>query len=358
MKAYKLVSYFLDKFPEMKREDWLTGRFDGIGGSEIGTILGVNKWQTPYQLYHQKKGDTIVEENNAMRRGKILEPLVADIYTEKTGNIVYPCGSRLFKHPEFAFIRGTPDYLIVTPDNRIGVLEIKTSFGYGAIAWENGIPESNILQSEYYMSIVKDSIKALFDVDIDVFCHLAWFVNDNFDYAEIKYDIHRTALIYSAAALFWGNIQKNIEPMADTYDDVRDKYKQLLIGKIVDTDETNIELLNLLVDRANTKSTIKMLTENKMDEVKGELKVYSDMAEEIDKEIVRMVGDAEEIRVNGITVVTRGQNKRKMKFDVDACILRYPLASQKFISYEDGPRVLRYKDKEIEKLIEGIAYDG
>ena len=38
------------------REEWLQNRSNGIGASEAGTVLGLNPWETPYQLWRRKKG--------------------------------------------------------------------------------------------------------------------------------------------------------------------------------------------------------------------------------------------------------------------------------------------------------------
>ena len=33
------------------RNEWLEHRKSGIGSSEVATILGLNPWETPYQLW-------------------------------------------------------------------------------------------------------------------------------------------------------------------------------------------------------------------------------------------------------------------------------------------------------------------
>ena len=38
------------------RAEWLEYRKDGIGSSEVATILGLNPGETPYQLWRRKKG--------------------------------------------------------------------------------------------------------------------------------------------------------------------------------------------------------------------------------------------------------------------------------------------------------------
>ena len=59
------------------REEWLTHRQEGIGSSEVATILGLNPWETPYQLWRRKKGlDAPKEETFAMKAGHYLEDAV------------------------------------------------------------------------------------------------------------------------------------------------------------------------------------------------------------------------------------------------------------------------------------------
>lgn len=38
------------------REEWLQVRKSGIGSSEVATIVGLNPWETPYQLWRRKVG--------------------------------------------------------------------------------------------------------------------------------------------------------------------------------------------------------------------------------------------------------------------------------------------------------------
>ena len=46
------------------RNEWLKVRESGIGSSEVATIVGLNPWETPYQLWRRKMGiDPAKEEN-------------------------------------------------------------------------------------------------------------------------------------------------------------------------------------------------------------------------------------------------------------------------------------------------------
>lgn len=55
--------------------EWHERRKRSIGGSESPTILGVNPWETPTELWERKTGRRPnPEETPAMRRGRTLNP--------------------------------------------------------------------------------------------------------------------------------------------------------------------------------------------------------------------------------------------------------------------------------------------
>jgi len=39
---------------EITREEWLSWRKKGIGGSDISSLLGLNPWRSPLALYYDK----------------------------------------------------------------------------------------------------------------------------------------------------------------------------------------------------------------------------------------------------------------------------------------------------------------
>ena len=58
-------------------EEWLEERSKGIGSSEVGTIMGVNHFDTPYRLWRRKVGiDGPVESNEAMEMGHLLDHII------------------------------------------------------------------------------------------------------------------------------------------------------------------------------------------------------------------------------------------------------------------------------------------
>ena len=94
------------------REEWLKQRERGIGSSEVGTILGLNPFETPYQLWRRKMGlDEPKEENFAMRAGHYLEDAVSLFYRDATGKeiIKASAGDWIICDNDRPYMRVSPD---------------------------------------------------------------------------------------------------------------------------------------------------------------------------------------------------------------------------------------------------------
>lgn len=100
--------------------EWLKWREDGIGGSEAGTIMGVNPYCDVYELW-QRKLHLLpeIESNDAMKRGHELEPIAREIFELETGLKMKPM---CYVHDEYSFIRASLDGISI--DENI-ILEIK-----------------------------------------------------------------------------------------------------------------------------------------------------------------------------------------------------------------------------------------
>ena len=63
----------------MSLSEWLEHRKTGIGGSDAGAIMGVNKYVTPLDLYNDKLGlvEKDLSDNQAVYFGNVLEDVVA-----------------------------------------------------------------------------------------------------------------------------------------------------------------------------------------------------------------------------------------------------------------------------------------
>jgi predicted phage-related endonuclease len=71
----------------VKHTDWLKTRRSGIGGSEIGTIMGVNKYSSIQNLYDYKttgkKQEFTEEALERMHFGTVLEKVVVEEFESR-----------------------------------------------------------------------------------------------------------------------------------------------------------------------------------------------------------------------------------------------------------------------------------
>lgn len=151
-----LVGRFADGSPE-----WHEARSRVIGGSEVGSIMQVNSFESRYVLWYRKAGFLQREEteNPLFEWGHRLEPVVAEKFADNhPGYAVQVSGSWI--HQDRRWHGANPDRLLsplytddegnVYVGDPEAVLEIKTSMsGYG---WENDMcPIKYVAQIRWYM---------------------------------------------------------------------------------------------------------------------------------------------------------------------------------------------------------------
>lgn len=131
------------------QEAWLTARKEGIGGSDVSAILGLNPYSSAYEVWLDKIGEReAIKQNNAMRWGHLHEPAMRQAFVEDTGLKVRSVG--LLRSKEHPFMQITPDGLVEDG----GVFESKTTIGWLSSEWENDqIPDHAELQVQHAMAV-------------------------------------------------------------------------------------------------------------------------------------------------------------------------------------------------------------
>lgn len=105
-------------------------RLSGLGGSDIGAILGMNQYRTPYQVWMEKTGRSEPMESSLPARwGKYAEEFVAQEYCTRTGARVQRYNAML-RHPEAPII-GHIDRLVIPEGAKTASWrkEIRTDLG-------------------------------------------------------------------------------------------------------------------------------------------------------------------------------------------------------------------------------------
>lgn len=137
--------------------EWNERRKHSIGASEIVTVLGLNRYATPLELWARKTGRlSDVEENDYMFLGNQIEHAVAALYSRRHNAHVTKCNTT-YRHSKIEWATATPDYFIspdLEKDLPERILEIKTTSHYNADKWEDGqVPNSAHAQVIWQMGV-------------------------------------------------------------------------------------------------------------------------------------------------------------------------------------------------------------
>lgn len=141
----------------MSHEDWLASRRQGVGGSDIGVILGLNKYKTPLQLFNEKIGAVVPDDlsgNPAVEFGNRLEDVVAQKFMDDTGLKVVR-DNKIRIHSKYPWAIGNIDRVIVGDGSPTGpgVLEIKTASSFAMKSWDAEYSLDHFAQLQWYLFV-------------------------------------------------------------------------------------------------------------------------------------------------------------------------------------------------------------
>lgn len=247
--------------------EWLEARRAGIGSSEIGTILGVSPWDTPYKLWLRKTGQVKEEEqeNFLMKAGHYLEDAIAHFCADETGCTVIKQSAEEFLvvNRDRPYLRVSPDRYAWLPDrpkrlsNKV-IIECKST--QKAIVPED-LPMHWFVQVMYQLGVCE--LEA---------AYLAWLTQGrDFGCAPIRFDkdFYRDVIL-SEIERFWTDyVLGGKEPPLSDVGDVLLKYPRQYDGKSVvaspelverwqELKETNTEIRRLTKVKEDAEAAIKL----------------------------------------------------------------------------------------------------
>lgn len=194
----------------LTEEEWLDYRRGGIGGSDVSIIFGVSHFRCNRELYYDKLGIKPLREIEdetwlQKKMGHVLEDLVAEVFSKKTGLRVFEV-KKMFSHPLYPFMRADVDRFVYDEDGNLGVLECKTTNYQNKDAWaDEKYPYQYELQIRHYLAVM----------NLD-FAYIAclWGNSENdFAYRKVVRDYDYEDEIIAAEKYFWEEyIEKRVEP--------------------------------------------------------------------------------------------------------------------------------------------------
>lgn len=280
----------LVKTAGMSREEWLSWRRNGIGGSEAAALVGLHPYLSPFAVYMDKIGQPIQQEDNEkMRLGRDLEGYVASRFTERTG-IYVRRKSCILMDDEYDFMIADIDRW--SKKDGVG-LECKTmspnSEAAGALE-DNSVPPQYYVQCQWYMMITGLPV-----------WHLAVLVlGKGFYTFEIERNDEDIEALRAAAIAFWQDyvIPRRI-PAPDGSDSAQAAVVKL--SGAVDNDAS-----------INLPQGLDRILE--LDEINNEIESLKLRSGAIKQEILLSLDGAGEGRGDGYLVRARTQTRRV--FDV------------------------------------------
>jgi putative phage-type endonuclease len=95
---------------------WLAARRQGITASEIAVVMGLSPYDSPFALYHRKRGDLPeIGDTEILERGRVLEPYIVKKVRQRPEFEPYDImgdGRQLYAHRDRPWQLATPDRLL------------------------------------------------------------------------------------------------------------------------------------------------------------------------------------------------------------------------------------------------------
>lgn len=252
--------YTLERFRQCKKTErhlaWLKSRKAGVGGSDMSTILGLNAFKMPYDLWLEKTGRVEPEDISdkwAVVKGNALENELRKRFRAQHPEMLVTDGTdKQFISREKPYLRASLDGILQREDGSFGILEIKTAGNRRAGDWHD--EDGNLRIPPYYLA------------QVEFYC---WVTGWTWGYVyaaigddepvEIPFqaDAEDMAAIDKAAADFWHFVTTNTPPQL-TGGDVQKAFPEPTPDIVDESDDD--DLYNLL---ARYESATGMLNDMK-----------------------------------------------------------------------------------------------
>lgn len=141
-------------------EEWLSGRMNGIGGSDASSIVGMNPYKTNIELFEEKTGRRIPEDIS--QKPYVIYGKKAEEHIRELFRLDYPEYQvehheyRILQSIKYPFMQASLDGELVDQDGRKGILEIKTTNILQSLQrekWNDRIPDNYYLQVLHYLLV-------------------------------------------------------------------------------------------------------------------------------------------------------------------------------------------------------------
>lgn len=279
-------------------------RLTGLGGSELGAILGLNPYRTPYDVWLEKtRRHTTEVDGIHLRHGQWNEQFIADEYTRATGLRTQRYNAML-RHPEAPLI-GHVDRLVVPAGAKTASykteirtdlgLECKTASAFAAgrdsewgPAGTDQVPQSYLLQIAGYQALTGCERWDL----------AALIGNSDLRIYHFTRDRELESYILEEASRWWRDyVVADTPPPPSSELEARQRWPGHTPGKVLDADPTLYTDLTMLA------------------RLKAEIRAKEKEEQALKDRILPALADAEVVAWAGKEIMTYRANKASDKTD-------------------------------------------
>jgi putative phage-type endonuclease len=269
-------------------------RANDVTGTEASALVGLNPHLTHMELFARKTGVTMPLDidNTAMRRGRLLEDVVARAFLEENPGYKVTKANLYLRAPLLR-LGASLDYLFVDPQGRKGPLENKTvaSHIFKKQYTDQTPPTHHILQCLVQMMLLNSPVGKL-----------AVLIVDGYRFELHTYNIPRHPAaerrIQDAVAQFWSDIEAGRTPNIDYTRDgslLPVLFPHHVEGKVVDLRGDNT--LPVLLDEH--------------EQLRDEIAAKEKRKKAIETELKYKMGDAEAALLAGWRITHRDQHRKE-----------------------------------------------
>lgn len=328
----------------MTNDEWLQARQSGIGGSEIGAIAGLSKYESLYSIWARKVHDVSSFEGNAATDlGNLLELPVAQAFAKETNNAVVEW-KVILRSKTYTFLSANVDFFIVEasdqfpagvvtewqsveePDGIISILECKT----GALAspgsphewFKDGgsIPDGYACQGLWYLTATGLE-------KVEFACLLGGY---GMQYRTLLRDDSTIRHLLEIGESFWETyVRTSTPPPLDgsdaTESAIKSMYPRSAPGKAVEGGDDLAALWS------------------EFQAAKAESKTADERQKSLRAQILAIIGDAEVALVNGDPIATWKTGKDTEFFAAEVFKSDHPDMYKQYTRSRPGFRTLREK---------------
>ena len=296
-------------------EKWLEIRKQGIGSSEIATIVGLNPFETPYELFRRKREvDPPKEPTFLMKAGNYLEDAITQFWQDETGRKVIKRSAIdwIIRKKEKPWEQVSPDrtYWLDagrSPDNK-GILECKST---QMTIDGDDLPKNWFCQLQYQLGVAGMTQGSL-----------AWLTaGREFGYRDMKLVPEFYAWLAEEAEHFYkDSVLGGKEPTLINVRDILLKYNRHQDGKII---EVSAELYD---------------DWSKLKEVRKELAELEEKKKALEDNLKMAFADAEAISYEGQTLATYKAPKASKVFDAKKFQADHPDLAEEYTYERENSR--------------------